>query len=159
MGCLVGTKRSWHFGVVGKALNLLSEVLLESYHRLLLWSLQSNSEFHLYVCVCARARMSTCSIVSDSLGTLGPTRFLCLWGFPGKNTGKVAISSSRGSFRPRDWTRLSCIGRQVLYHWATWEARILPVKWTKYSWNILIVSEKWNHISKIFKKLQMTVKC
>ena len=31
----------------------------------------------------------------------------------------VAMSSSRGSSRPRDWThiyRISCIGRQVLYH-------------------------------------------
>ena len=26
-----------------------------------------------------------------------------------------------GSSRPRDWTR-SCIGRWILYHWATWEA-------------------------------------
>ena len=36
----------------------------------------------------------------------------------------VAISSSRGSSRPRDWTQVSCgscIGRQVLYHQATWE--------------------------------------
>ena len=34
----------------------------------------------------------------------------------------VAISSSRGSSWPRDWTRVSCIGRQMLYHWATREA-------------------------------------
>ena len=33
----------------------------------------------------------------------------------------VAISYSRGSSRPRDPTHTSCIGRQVLYHWATWE--------------------------------------
>ena len=24
--------------------------------------------------------------------------------------------------RPRDWTHISCIGRWILYHWATWEA-------------------------------------
>ena len=35
----------------------------------------------------------------------------------------VAISFSRGSSRPKDWTHVSCIGRQILYHWATWEAR------------------------------------
>ena len=29
----------------------------------------------------------------------------------------VAISSSRGSSWPRDQTRVSFIGRQVLYHW------------------------------------------
>ena len=34
----------------------------------------------------------------------------------------VAISSSRGSSRPRDRTHISCIGRQILNHWATWEA-------------------------------------
>ena len=36
----------------------------------------------------------------------------------------VAISSSRGSSQPRDWTRIFCIGRKVLYCWATWEAHI-----------------------------------
>ena len=29
----------------------------------------------------------------------------------------VAISFSRGSSWPRDWTQLFCIGRWVLYHW------------------------------------------
>ena len=37
----------------------------------------------------------------------------------------VAISFSRGSFWSRDWTQVSCSGRQILYHWATREA---PVK-------------------------------
>ena len=40
----------------------------------------------------------------------------------------VAISSSRGCFQSRDQTRFSCnscIGRQILYHCATWEALIL----------------------------------
>ena len=39
----------------------------------------------------------------------------------------VAISYSRGSSRPRDQTCISsgsCIGRQILYHWATWEANV-----------------------------------
>ena len=37
----------------------------------------------------------------------------------------AAMSSSRGSFWPRDWTHVSyvfCTGRQILYHWASWEA-------------------------------------
>ena len=37
---------------------------------------------------------------------------------------RVAISFSRGSSWLRDWTCiscLSCIGRQILSHWATWE--------------------------------------
>ena len=31
----------------------------------------------------------------------------------------VAISCSRGSSQPRDQTHIPCIGRWVLYHWAT----------------------------------------
>ena len=37
----------------------------------------------------------------------------------------VAMPFSRGSSRPKDQTcvsRLSCIGRRILYPWATWEA-------------------------------------
>ena len=34
----------------------------------------------------------------------------------------VAISSSRGYFWPRDQTLISCIGKWILYHYATWEA-------------------------------------
>ena len=33
----------------------------------------------------------------------------------------VAISYSRRSSRPRDRTCISCIGRWILYHWATWK--------------------------------------
>ena len=38
----------------------------------------------------------------------------------------VAMPSSRGSAQHRDWTRvscISCIGRQILYHCATWEVK------------------------------------
>ena len=35
----------------------------------------------------------------------------------------AATPSSRGSSRPRDRTCMSCIGRWILYHWATWELR------------------------------------
>jgi len=31
----------------------------------------------------------------------------------------IAIFFSRGSSRPRDWTQVSCLGRHILYHWAT----------------------------------------
>ena len=39
----------------------------------------------------------------------------------------VAISFSRGSSRPMDWTRISCIGRWILYHCATREAPSLLI--------------------------------
>ena len=34
----------------------------------------------------------------------------------------VTISFSRGYSWPRDWTQVSCIGRRILYRWATREA-------------------------------------
>ena len=40
---------------------------------------------------------------------------------------QVAISYSRGSSQQRDRIHIfcvSCTGRQILYHWATWEAHI-----------------------------------
>ena len=44
-------------------------------------------------------------------------------GFPRQEYwSRVAISSSRGSSRCKDQTHMSCIGRQILYHWATREA-------------------------------------
>ena len=40
----------------------------------------------------------------------------------------VAISSSRGSSQPKDWTSVSCIGRHILYHQATREDPCLILK-------------------------------
>ena len=37
----------------------------------------------------------------------------------------VVISFFKGSSQPREWTRLSCIGRRILYHWATWEVKFI----------------------------------
>ena len=42
---------------------------------------------------------------------------------------RAAICSSRGSSWPRDWThvsRISCTGRRILHHCATWEAQSQP---------------------------------
>ena len=63
-----------------------------------------------YMCLCVRAG----SVVSDSVWPHGlqPPRLLCPWDFPGKSTGVGAVSSSRGSFWPRDCTCLL-----HLLHW------------------------------------------
>ena len=49
----------------------------------------------------------------------------------------VAISFSRGSSWPRDWTYIpwgSCTGRQIHYHWATWEVRSVMInEWSDLS--------------------------
>ena len=54
----------------------------------------------------------------------------------------VAIPFSRGSSRFRDRTQVSCIGRYLHYHWATWGA---PVIWIhdKISAVIIINMRKW----------------
>ena len=58
---------------------------------------------------------------------------------------RVSISFSRGSSRPRDQTHVSCIDRQILYHWPTRE-----VQNTK----ILVNSETRNSFFK--KKLKQS---
>ena len=43
---------------------------------------------------------------------------------PGKTTGVGCLFSYRVSSWPRDQSQAFCIGRWILYHWATWEAPI-----------------------------------
>ena len=79
------------------------------------------------VCVCACARARCCSVTSDSWQPhrLQPASSSVRGILQARILEWVAISSSRGSSRPRDRTRascVSCIGRQILYHRATWEA-------------------------------------
>ena len=40
---------------------------------------------------------------------------------------RVAIFFSGGYFHPRDQTHISCTGRQILYHCATWEASSMGI--------------------------------
>ena len=49
------------------------------------------------------------------------------WDFSGKNTGMGCHSLLQGTFPTRDWAFISCIGRRVLYHRATWE--VLYMHW------------------------------
>ena len=41
----------------------------------------------------------------------------------------VAISFSRGSFRPRVQTHVSCTGKKILYHGAAKEAQSKTITW------------------------------
>ena len=48
-----------------------------------------------------------------------PVRLLCPWDFPAKILNyQVAISFSRGSSQPKDWTHVSCIAGRLLTGWA-----------------------------------------
>ena len=84
------------------------------------------------VCVCACARMLSCSFISYSLQPHGlqPSRLLSPWNSPGKNTGVGCHSLLQGIFSSQVLNAVSCIlciGRWVLYHWATWEDTTLLV--------------------------------
>ena len=49
----------------------------------------------------------------------------------------VAIPLSQGSSSPRDRPQVSCLGKQILYHWDTWEACLCMVGKLKYIWSHL----------------------
>ena len=77
-----------------------------------LWSVahacaRAQSLFPIWLC-----GLTDCILPVSSVHGISQTRIL-EW---------VAISFSRGSSQLRDQTCVSCIGRWILYHWATWEA-------------------------------------
>ena len=91
-----------------------------TWHLSLVFSPRAEPDIKICMCVCS---------VTQSYLTLCP-----LWTvapgssvqgiFQGRMLEWVAISSSRGSFWPRDQTYISYTGRWILYYWATWEAHI-----------------------------------
>ena len=74
-------------------------------------------------------------VVSSSLRPHGlqPAMLLCLWDYPSKNTGMGCHALLQVSW-PSDLTRVSCIGRQILSHWAMWE--VSKHTHTHTQWNI-----------------------
>ena len=60
----------------------------------------------------------SCSVVSDSLRSHGlyPTRLLCPWNSPGKNTGVVCCSLLQGIFPTQGSNPGLLHCRQILYH-------------------------------------------
>ena len=57
---------------------------------------------------------TVCSLLGSSVHGISQARKL----------ERVAIFFSRGSSSPWDWTCVSCISRQILYHWATRKTHI-----------------------------------
>ena len=70
------------------------------------------------VCVCAQLYLTLCNPIDCS----PPGSFVHGSFFQARILEWVANSSSRGSSRPKDQTHVSCTGRQILYHYAIWEA-------------------------------------
>ena len=86
-------------------------------------------------------RVHAHSVLSDSLRPMnwGPADFSVYGIFQPRILKQVAISYSRESSQPWDWICISCtscIGKQILYHRATWEA---PFP----SWELRKSSEPW----------------
>ena len=75
------------------------------------------------LCMCMRACSvaKLCPTLYKPLDCSPPTSSL-LGIFQAKILEWVAISSSRGSSQHRDWTSMSCIGRQITHYHTTWEA-------------------------------------
>ena len=76
---------------------------------------------YLIGCVCACSVIKSCPAFCDPMDCSLPgssVHGIC----QARTLEWVAISSTRGSSQPRDLTRVSSIGRQILYHWTSWEA-------------------------------------
>ena len=96
-------------------------------------------------CVCVCSVMQSCLTVCDPM-VCGPPDSSVYGIFQARILEWVAISYSRGSSPPRDQTCISCIsciGRQILYHWASWEASLgfinqifqILYSWTTQVWS------------------------
>ena len=65
-----------------------------------------------------------CLVMFDSCDSMdcNPPGSLCPWNFPGKSTRMGSHSLLQGVFPTQRWNQSLLLGRQILYHWATWEA-------------------------------------
>ena len=90
--------------------NILSKLPLLRSNR------SSIATLSVHVCVYSVAQL--CLSLCDPMDC-SPSRRLCLWNFPGKNTGVGSHSFSRGSSWPRNPIWVSYIGRQILSHCTT----------------------------------------
>ena len=97
-----------------------------------------------YVCVCVCVR---CSVMSDSLR---PTRPLCSWSSPGKNTGVSSYFLLQGIFLTQGLNLGIPHCRQILYHLnhqeSQWVYTLMGILWTvAMKWRYwLVYHECWN---------------
>ena len=72
-------------------------------------------------CVFVFSVTEFCPTLYGPMGCSPPDSSLSM-GFPRQEYWGGLPFPSPGIFPPKDQTRISCIGRRILYHWATWEA-------------------------------------
>ena len=81
---------------------------------------QSKSLYYTYICCCWLVTKS-CLTLPDPMGFSPPGSFV--HGISQARTLEwVVISFSRGPSWPWYQTHVFCIDRQILYHWAAWDA-------------------------------------
>ena len=77
---------------------------------------------YLSICCCLLTKwVMLCSTLCDPIDCSLPGSSVH-WISQAKILEWFAISFSRASSPPRDWSYIPCIGRWILYYWATWEA-------------------------------------
>ena len=78
-----------------------------------MWANSSNN-----LLLCMKNESDSCSVMSDSLWPYGlwPTRLLCPWNFPGKNTGVDCHSLLQGIFLTQGLNLGLLHCRQIPYH-------------------------------------------
>ena len=67
------------------------------------------------MCVCVCSQSLSCVYFSETY-RLQPTRILCPWNFPGKNSGVSSHSLLQGIFPIQGPNPCLLIGRRILYH-------------------------------------------
>ena len=119
------------------------------------------------VCVCVRVRVYACMCACSVAQLFQTLCNLLACSPPGSSVHGIlqarilewiAISSSRGSSRPRDQIHISwssCIGRWILYHCTTWEAPEKILVDVKNNWNKFYIISL--HSKTFFKKLRAEI--
>ena len=102
---------------------LLSKLLKELYHLYHSHSMCQRERNENISLICNVVRAQSCPTDHNSMDCIPPGSSV-LWIILAR-TLKWAAMSSRGSSWPRDGTRISCTGRQDLYHWSTWAAPLI----------------------------------
>ena len=109
-------------------LELLCSLTLKNCVCVCVCMFSSAAEVHfLYLFCCLVTKL--CPTLCDPMDCSQPGSSVC--GILQARTLEcVAISFSRGSSWPRDGTCISCISRQIVYHWATREVHLFSYEYS-----------------------------
>ena len=126
VGCITETGKAWGLGrkcsgTMSSVWDMLLTTVLRAIKRLQLLIQHLDSRGERCCCLCCHSVAKSYLTLLWPCG-LYPTKFLCPWDFPGKNTGMSSHFLHQGIFLTQgsNLHLLQC--RQILYHCATREA-------------------------------------